>query len=148
MAFLGFDHLYLLNDPLTSRFFRGKLDCESDPFLLTRNEAELGTEYKITWAMGGHVPSQIIWTTSVFPLIVHESVIAILETNGFTGWTTYPTRVFSKIGEEKEGYRGLAIMGRSDRAVPMPNSIFLVKYPGGWFPRFKGEHFDPDSWDG
>lgn len=148
MTFPGFDHIYSLSDPLGSSVYRGEFSLNDDSFLLSRGECEPTAGVRVTWAMGAGVPSEVVWTTSAHPIILSGRIISILLAHEFTGWTTYPVRVFTRAGEELPDYHGLAVTGRSDRATPAQSSIVLRKYPGGWVPHFKGESFDPGSWDG
>jgi len=43
--------------------------------------------------MGGVCPSDVIWTTSVFPWIVHSRVGNLLRKKEITGWRSYPVQV-------------------------------------------------------
>jgi hypothetical protein len=98
--------------------------------------------------MGRTRPSDVVWTTCGHPLIVSARVIRILKDHGFTGWATYPVEVSDKSGDVIEGYVGLAITGRCDRADITLSSVVLREFPAGWFPSFRGQYFDIDAWDG
>jgi hypothetical protein len=81
-------------------------------------------------------------------MIVSDRVIRIFEEHRFTGWSTYPVAVSDRSGHEIEGYAGLAITGRCDPVDIARSSVVLREYPAGWFPNFRGQFFDLDSWDG
>lgn len=98
--------------------------------------------------MGRSKPSDFIYTTSAHPTLISDRVLGILKREGFTGWRTYPIRLFGKNGARISGYHGLAIHGRCG---PLDDSRSVKRdtvYPGGVFPEWYGLFFDPTTWDG
>jgi hypothetical protein len=147
-SFPGFDKIYELDDPLGNRPFRGRFEHHSTGIELSRSEEGTKKTISVYWNMGSAMPSEVIWTTSVFPLIISANIIELLTDSGLSGWTTYPVRIFNKDNNECPGYSGLAITGRCGRIDLSKSVIALREFPGGFFPEFRGHFFDPASWDG
>lgn len=100
--------------------------------------------------MGSAKPTTtpVMWTTHAIPIIVADSVVQLLRTEGFTGWTTYAVAVRDKQGEPAPGYHGLAVTGRCGN-LDHSMSLELSRIrPTGVFKFWKGLFFDPASWDG
>jgi hypothetical protein len=145
--FPGFDRLYDLSAAGGRRPFRGHFDHDA-PFELSRGERRLRRPVQITWAMGSSLPGDVVWTTSVHPLIVSSRVQEILNACKATGWRTFQVEVFDKQGKRRPGYVGISVVGRCGRITLGRSQIVLKKYPGGYFPQFHGHFFRPSSWDG
>ena len=148
IGFPGFQHLYLVHDPLSNRPLRGQFDTDLDTCAITRGELVPTHPIPVRWAMGGATPSVAIWTTSAHPVIVHGRVVDLLQENNLTGWRTYPVWVTDKKGKLHRKYSGLAITGRCGPIDLSRSVVVLSQYPAGWFPHFLGHYFDDDSWDG
>lgn len=144
--FPGFQHLYSLEDPLASRHMRG--GCDAFGVDITRGDIRPSQPVTITWAMGGATPSDFVWTTSVFPRVVHRRVVDLLQEHGLTGWQTYDVRLTDRDGGPHTDYCGLVITGRCGPADPSRSTIVLHAYPGGWYPHMLGHYFEEASWDG
>lgn len=98
--------------------------------------------------MGSAEPGEVIWTTHVAPIIIADSVVNLLRTHGFTGWSLYPVSVRNKQGQLVPGYSGLSVTGRCGN-IDRSMSVQVPRiFPGGGFPVLKGLLFDPASWDG
>jgi hypothetical protein len=98
--------------------------------------------------VGFSAPADIIHTTFAAPVLVSDRVLGILKLGEFTGWDTYPVKVFGKEGVPMPGYSGLAVRGRCgpiDRGLS--KKIDKI-YPGGVFPVWRGMYFDAATWDG
>lgn len=147
--FPGFDRLFHLQEPGNSRAFRGHIDVTSaEAFALTRAEMQPPHPITIKWAMGRARPVELIRTTLVSPFIISTSVVQLLRSHGFTGWSLYEVSVHDKQGQWVPGYHGLAITGRCGE-VDWSRSIEVPRiFPGGIFPVWKGYFFEPGSWDG
>jgi hypothetical protein len=93
----------------------------------------------------------LIGTTYGLPVLVSERFLDVLREHGFTGWTTFPVRVFLHDGSELKGYSGFAVTGR---AGPIDDSlseevILPPLVPSGRArPGLRGACFAPESWDG
>jgi hypothetical protein len=148
LAFPGFDHIYELRDPLSKRPLRGDFQWEEDCSALTRGEITPATAIRVSWAMGGRHPVDVIWTTSVLVVVIHSRFLDLFQKNGVTGWRSYRVVVTDRDGKVYTDYDGLTVVGRCD-AVDLSRSVVVVsKYPGGWYPHFLGHYFDEKSWDG
>jgi hypothetical protein len=146
-TFPGFDNLYRIEDPLGARAFRGSPDFAAW-LALTRGEAQPTGEFLVGWGMGSAKPGDVIWTTAVFPLLVSSRILAVLENNQISGWSTYPAKVTDRYGEACPDHCGLSVMGRCGTRDLSRSVILLQQYPKGWFPHFEGHFFDESSWDG
>jgi hypothetical protein len=147
--FPGFDKIFAVEEPGNSRAFRVNADLESDEaFALTRGEMQPPRPVTLTWAMGRAQPVEVIRTTLVAPFIVSDSVVQILRSHGFTGWSLYDVQVQDKQGQGIPGYSGLSLPGRCG-PIDFSMSVKVPRiYPGGIFPVHMGLLFDPASWDG
>jgi len=149
-SFPGFDRIFLLEEPGNSKAFRGDLDVKTtdEAFALTRAELHLDRPVTVAWAMGRAKPVEVIRTTYAAPVLVADSVVQLLRTHGFTGWSLYEVSVRDKQGQVHPGYSGLAFTGRCG-GIDKTQSIQVSRIrPAGIFPVWKGLFFDPASWDG
>jgi hypothetical protein len=150
-AFPGFERIFYLARTGGTRAFRGEVDVETreKAFGLTRAEVRPAHPIRVGWAMGSAKPADpVMWTTFVAPLLVADSVVQLLRSHGFTGWSLYEVSVRDKGGQEHPGYSGLAITGRCGN-IDWARGVEVDRiFPGGIFPVWKGLFFDPASWDG
>jgi hypothetical protein len=121
---------------------------ETDTFGLIRGEICPARPVPVEWEMGSAKPGEVIWTTHAAPIIIADSVVNLLRTHGFTGWSLYPTAVHDKQGQAAPGYSGLAVTGRCGNLDHSMSVEVPRIFPGGVFPVWKGLLFDPSSWDG
>jgi hypothetical protein len=148
-VFPGFDKLFLLGSPGSSQAFRASIDVESDDaFRLTRAETQPAQPVALHWAMGRARPVEVIRTTMGIVFIISDSVVQLLRSHGFTGWSLYDVAVRDKRGQPLLGYSGLAVTGRCGNIDPSRSVQVPRIRPGGIFPVWKGLIFDPASWDG
>ncbi len=146
-AFPGFEHLYSVNDPVSTVAYRGHVHFnEAWPHIgaPSRGEWNSSEPVVVTWAMGRPRPGDVVWTTLGTLFILSEKVRDLLVRSGFTGWTTYRVRVFAKDGSEVTGYSGLAVTGRSGAFDDTEGRWVAVE---GLVWR-EGLYFAPDTWDG
>jgi hypothetical protein len=147
-VFPGFDKVFLLGESGNRRAFRGKMDVETDDFGITRAEVQPVAPIPVQWAMGSAEPMQVMWTTHAIPIIVAESVVQLLRSHGFTGWSLYDVTVRDKQGHLVPGHSGLSVTGRCGN-IDWASGIEVPRiFPAGIFPVWKGLFFDPESWDG
>jgi hypothetical protein len=148
-AFPGFDKVFYFDEPGNSRAFRGKMAVEMDDVGLTRAETLPDHPIRVGWAMGRAKPTEpVMWTTHVIPIIISDSVVQLLRSHGFTGWSLYEVSVHDKQGQMIPGYHGLSITGRCGK-IDWTKGVEVPRiFPGGIFPVWKGLFFDPESWDG
>jgi hypothetical protein len=139
---------FQLDDPF-SRSFRGQFGATvDDGAAFARAEARPDDPVPVEWLMGRPTPSDVVWTTSVYPFVVSRRVIDLLERGRFTGWDSYPVDLVDKHRHPVPGYAGLMITGRCDPVDLSRSELVVREYPGGWFPKFRGQFFASESWDG
>jgi len=153
---LNFKKFYELSDPMATRPLRLRTALESnwlssrDARALARGRLRLDSPLKLVASSGGQA-TDFLW--SEFPPLVCISsrVVALLETNDCTGWSTYPVEVYDRQGKLLPDYHGFAITGpecqrdknRSEIVEKPPPA------PGGRSYRvYKGLYFDESCWDG
>ncbi|HLL04835.1 MAG TPA: hypothetical protein VK539_29890 [Myxococcaceae bacterium] len=120
----------------------------TDTLGLLRTEALPNPPVSVEWEMGGAEPGEVIWTTHAAPIIISDSVVNLLRTHGFTGWSLYPVTVQNKQGQMVPGYSGLAVTGRCGNLDHSMSVEVPRIFPAGIFPVWKGLLFNPASWDG
>jgi hypothetical protein len=59
-----------------------------------------------------------------------------------------PDAVHDQTGLHIPGYHGLAVTGRCGQVYPDRTNVVERTYPGGVYPFYRGEYFDPATWDG
>jgi hypothetical protein len=148
-VFPGFDKIFALEEPGNSTAFRVNADLErDDAFALTRAEIQPSRPVSLTWAMGRAKPVEVIRATLVAPIVISDSVVQLLRSHGFTGWSLYEVQVQGKQGQSIPGYSGLSFPGRCG-PIDYSQSVKVPRVrPAGIFPVHIGLHFDPASWDG
>jgi hypothetical protein len=147
--FPGFDKIFSLGEPGTSRSFRGDINLKSkEVFGLTRAEIQPPHPIKIEWAMGRARPIEVIWTTMGTAMIIADSVVEMLRSHGFTGWGLYDLTVQDKQGQPVPGYSGLSVPGRCGNLEQSMSVQVQRICPGGVLPFWKGLLFEPTTWDG
>ena len=149
--FPGFASFYSLSDPSDRSAYHGSIGSEIDPFALTRGEWRPTNPILVQSKLESAVLNDIIWTSSVIPLILSRRVIDLLEKNRFTGWDTYPVTVYGKDGSVAPNYAGLHIVGRCGPIIPERSGRVMKQMPGrhGRLVEFRvGWCFDETTWDG
>ena len=148
-TFPGFDRIFALEDPFNRRYLRADIDGieEADANgALLRNAWVPDRPVIARHAMYGAVPADVVWTRPLSVVLFHERVIASLEEEQLTGWTSYRARVYDKAGMPHDTYRAIAVTGRCGpldrrKSVPLTSSTPDVR-------RYKGLFFDETQWDG
>jgi hypothetical protein len=147
-VFPGFSKLFYFRGTGSRRPFRGRMPLETDGRGLTRAEVHPSHPVTVEWAMGSAKPGEVTWTTHGEPIVVSDSVVQLLRSRGFTGWSLYEVSVRDKQGQLSPGYSGLAVTGRCGN-IDWAQGIEVPRiFPAGIFPVWKGLFFDPASWDG
>jgi hypothetical protein len=147
-AFPGFEAIYQFTDPFASSAFRGEITPELEfAERLVRGEWSPPSPLHVTRSSGKEL-MDVIWTTSIHPIVINTRVVDVLEAERLTGWATYPVEVRSNEEESENSYVGLAITGRCGPIDDDRSAIVMREYPGGIFPVRRGLYFDPASWDG
>lgn len=148
-AFPGFDQVFVVREGRGSPFC---VDLEfpvDDSRLLTRGEIATPKDALVArWSMGGKAPTDVIWTTSAHPIIVHARVVDLLLDHRFTGWGTYPVEVYGRSGEVHPDYHGLIFRGRCGLIDHSKSEEVMRQMPAKVVPFLRGLYFDTETWDG
>jgi len=150
---LSFDDVYVLHDPLANQPLRLDPPDEVSKGTLEglfRGEMTLSEPLELRASMGGRA-MDILWGMVIPVIVISSRVVALFQEHGFTGWSTYPVRVFGRKGEPIEGYHGFAVTGRVGYRVFELSKIVITPpaVPTGP-PRqmVRGLYFDRSAWDG
>ena len=147
-SFPGFAHLYCLEDSGSRRSFIAELDLGGvNALAATRGIVEVARA-RARWAMGASAPGPVLWTTSLFPVLLSKGLAEELRRRGVAGWTTYPVDVTGRNGEELGEYCGLVVIGRCGPVDMERSETVSRSFPGGMFPMRRGLFFEESSWDG
>ncbi len=98
----------------------------------------------------GTRPADIMGTTDAIPQIVSARFVDTLRLHGFSGWSTYPVRVYDKLGKERKGYFGLAVTGHAE-SDDSKRKVVWEQPPtaeGRPIRAVEGVYFLPETWDG
>ena len=130
------------DDIPAERYFLGEV-VPREPVVFKRERGSLARDL-----MGG---------TYITNKFVSQAFVDALESNGITGWSTYPVRLFDKSNQELPGYYGLVVTGRSgpldesrSRVVEhrREDGSIVVRSDGSTVERRYGWFIDPATWDG
>ena len=83
--------------------------------------------------------------------LVSDRFLEILETNHFTGWKSYPVRLFEKNGTEVFGYNGFSVTGKAGKIDWEQSEVVQIPSPIDktiTYPYYKGIPIDMSKWDG
>lgn len=82
--------------------------------------------------------------------LISDRVKDIFESNGLTGWKSFPVKVYNKKKEEVLGYNGFSITGRTGPIYKKEKHLFKKRYAptGPLVDTYKGIFFDLNGWDG
>ncbi|MBI2854648.1 MAG: hypothetical protein HYX87_07000 [Chloroflexi bacterium] len=72
---------------------------------------ELPSEPIVLRVRMGGVLREFLWSTYVGYICVSQRVVDLLKQHDFTGWATYPVKIYGREGQAIEGYHGFAITG-------------------------------------
>lgn len=138
-----FEQLYRVRDPFGSSFIRGaiRFGPAHDRTLIFRGLDRPERSLAIGRAEG-KMATDVVWTDSPGFLLVSERLVAILQSEDLTGWTTYPV---SLQGVEQT-YFGLSVTGQCGPLDPTRGEWVRKDDEPGRF--LRGTFFDDDSWDG
>lgn len=83
--------------------------------------------------------------------LVSDCFLEVLETNHFTGWKSYPVRLFEKNGTEVLGYNGFSVTGKAGEIDWEQCEIMQLPGPIDetvTYPYRRGTPIDMSQWDG
>jgi hypothetical protein len=146
--FPGFASFYALSDPSDRSAYHGSMGSKIDPFALTRGEWRPTNPILVKPKLEGEDLKDVIWTSSVVPLLVNRRTVKLLTQNQITGWDTYPVTVVTSDGNAVEDYVGLQVVGRCGPLIPARSGRVMKQMPGRPVEFRVGWYFDEASWDG
>ena len=92
------------------------------------------------------IPSSLGWT------LYHKSLIELFTEKGFTGWESYPVKIFCKNVEVNEDYHAFIVKGVCGHYDVKRSEIIDYTAERGYFilreKRYLGMYFDEKTWDG
>ena len=110
-----------------------------------------GIVFPVSFRQGsGRKLTDILRIGCVWPFLISERLKHILEEHNFTGWKTFPVKVYDKNNVEIQGYYGFSVTGRCgpinyNKCEIIEKQILpeatLEKY-------YKGLYVGLDKWDG
>lgn len=84
--------------------------------------------------------------------LYHKDIISVFEKLGFTGWESYPVKIYKRNGDLIDGYHAFSIKGKCGKYDLSKSKIinYTRDYGGNIVTekRYQGFYFNPDSWDG
>jgi hypothetical protein len=120
-----------------------------EPRALTRGERRPRKPVRFKRDEGTR-PLDLVGTTWAVLTVVSKRVIAVLDSEGFAGWATYPVELHG-VGVEADAYYGLAVHGRCghiDNSLT-PQAMLPPPVPdGNAVLGRRGLLFEHGSWDG
>jgi hypothetical protein len=145
---LNFHEFWQISDALDNDALRVKMETrmdEDEDVSLKRGELRPAVPVCFRQYMGGRLKDLIGSGGGQF--MISNRLADTLRAGKFTGWSTYPAKIFGKKGEEITGYNGLAITGRCAE-IDESRSEKVEELPGGKFRIMRGMFFDEKDWDG
>jgi len=139
---------YEFTEPTCYKSFRATLELNENARKITRGELDPSQPVIARWFMGGDKPEDIIWTDSGTPVLLSDRMLDLFLTEGFTGWSTYDVKLFSKNHKTIPGYSGLVVKGRCGPIDDSLSRKVAKKFPARISTVWKGLYFDPSTWDG
>ena len=136
--------LYELSDPLSDRFFRGKVQFAHhvNPYDLLRGDIE-PPDNLVLGRAAGRIVRDVVWTDDVSTVLISDRLVGLFRAHRFSGWSTYKVLLDAK--EVHQKYFGLTVTGRCGP---------LDRTRGEWVHRddvpgrfLRGVFFDEQSWD-
>ena len=155
MKSIDFSQFYRLGDPFSRRALR--LEPQGDfPGLPGRDDFRIYTGEQqprepiiLKGYMGGTV-HDVLRSGMVCIFCVSRRVVDLLAENRFTGWSTYPVKVYNRNGQPLNDYFGLSVtswVGRID--FSRSQVVTKARVSGGPPIQFHvGLYFDEGNWDG
>lgn len=149
--FPGLRHIWMIEDPLSSRSFRAAYEIGDDRlFTLTGYNLAPPPSHmtRLRHGMGGAVPQDVVWPRSVMPPFVSDRVINLLQEFDITGWGSFPIEIRDKSGKIHTNYFRLVINATPCGAIDWRRGGPLEQtgVPSGQI--YRGGWFDAATWDG
>jgi hypothetical protein len=146
--FPGFDSLYEMGCH-SWHGFRAHLSLiPNDPDAALRGETQ---ELSVTgvWTMGRGVPSDIAFSKHASLYLLSERVVDQLHGKQLTGWRAIKCDLRNKDGTSPPvPYYLLVVTGRCGPILYSKSERFDKQMPGGIFREWRGNFFEPNTWDG
>jgi len=95
----------------------------------------------------GSKPLDLIATSYPARHLLSDRIVQALKANNFTGWRTYPVRVFGKDKQEIPGYHGFSITGKAGPADWSRSEKFQRQFRARASPYLRGLYFAEETWD-
>jgi hypothetical protein len=93
----------------------------------------------------------ILDTGDVSLFLISDKMLNILKENNFSGWKTYPIRLYDRKNNEIYGYNGFSVIGKCEATTKYKRDSLFEKrlVPNGPLSTYyKGLYIDFTKWDG
>jgi hypothetical protein len=137
--------MFRLSESTNELLFRATPFARLDYLAILRGEEAPKGVMPFGWASGASIPSDIVWTDALFPILISRQVRSSLAE--ITGWTSHPVSLLDPNGRGFADYHLLTVLGRCGPIDFTQSILEQKKYPRGTFPEYRGLFFDQDSWD-
>lgn len=145
--FPGFDKLYSLGCADWDAF-RADVELTPDDELAAHRGELKQLEISARWAMGAQQPGEVVFSTRMV-MLVSERLVDRLQSDDVSGWSAVPCDFGGRSGEPaKQKYFLFATTGRCGPILYERSETFLKRLPGGLFTHWRGDYFEPQTWDG
>jgi len=138
-------------DPLARPAFRARTVLDLSIYFRVSETGICSEPLPFVHNMGTQM-KDLLWSGAPIPPLINERVERLLRDSNISGWTTYPITLKGRDGRYIDGYRGLAVIGRSGPIGFERNEANLIKRPSrapsGFTYHWQGLRFDIASWDG
>jgi hypothetical protein len=155
----GYDHLYLLEDPVSNVFFRADFalnELDALPSGLYEMFSKSGYNLhpppdsppRLYHGMGRAQPSDIVWPMAAMPPFISDRVIGLLTDHNVTGWSSFPVEIIDRHGTLHRTHHRLMITATPCGPIDWLRGELIerTEVPRGRY--YRGGWFDPATWDG
>ena len=111
------EKIYKLSNPNIRKYYLGDIDPQQfaniDRRELLRGNITPESSINIYHYMGGKHPQDVVWTSLIGVIAMHEKVFKLMENNDISGWKKYPVNVYDRYGKLYDDFAGISVTGKS-----------------------------------
>lgn len=114
------------------------LTCNEIPFITPTFVPRMGKK------MYDFIP-----TTYAVLFLISKKITELLRENQFSGWQTYPLKIYDRNNDEIENYFGLMVNGKCGPIINEMSEVTIISTPSGKSKRaWRGLYFGLKTYDG